>query len=138
MTKKKEDILKMDNFIRLATLEAHKVTPKNEQRYHTIFRLGSVIFKKNRVINIGRNYIRKTHPKSNTRFKSIHAEFNAIIGCSRLDLDGASILVVRVMGDGSLGMAKPCDPCMNLIRAARIKNLYYSNEIGGIRKERVR
>ncbi len=62
---------------------------------------------------------------------------NAIIGSYLTDLKDASLLVVRIDANRNITMSKPCPACMHLIRAAGIKDLFYSNFEGKIIKERV-
>lgn len=92
-------------------------------------KLGAVIVKKGRVLSVGYNKPHKTHPKSNTRFKTIHAEFDAILGCNPEDLKGATLYVVRKAKSGP-NMAKPCDCCMELIEMVGIKRVVYSTHDG--------
>jgi deoxycytidylate deaminase len=73
----------------------------------------------NRHLFIGTDIKRKVY--------SIHAERDAISGCSKQDLWGASIFIFR---KNSL-LAKPCIKCMNLIMSTGISHIHWSNG-GGI------
>lgn len=53
---------------------------------------------------------------------SIHAERDAIEGCSRQDLWGASIFVYRKGNK----LARPCPKCMNLIMSTGINHIAWS------------
>ncbi|BAU80005.1 hypothetical protein A9K97_gp346 [Tokyovirus A1] len=44
--------------------------------------------------------------------------------------------VVRILNDGSLAMAKPCNCCSKLLGSCGIKRVWYSTETGEFRKER--
>lgn len=96
------------------------------------YRLSAVIFdNKFRVINTGYNRWLLIGHREKIPFKtSIHAEADAIIGTSRQDLHGSSILVFR----HNYGLAKPCHCCENLITVSGIKNIFYSNGNGCIEK----
>lgn len=97
-------------------------------RYH----LSAIIFnKKFQVINTGYNrWLLIGHREKIPYKTSIHAEADAIIGTSRQELYGANILVFRQ----NFGLAKPCQCCQNLINAAGIKNIFYSDGKGVIKK----
>lgn len=110
--------------IELAIKEAEKVAFK--------FRVGAVIYHRARYV-VGRGYNKphKTHPKSFHPYKTIHAEFDAILNLGSYEsgiweLDGASIYVHRLKKDGSPGLAKPCEACATMLAWAGIKNVYYS------------
>lgn len=126
----------MEALIKLARTQAQKVH-RTQKSFGGFFRLGSVLFDKRQVINVGRNDINKTHPKSKTAFNKIHAEFDAIIGVEPYLLHGSSLLVVRLDAHDNLTLAKPCGVCEKLIKSVGIKNLFYSNEKGRITHERL-
>jgi pyrimidine deaminase RibD-like protein len=67
-------------------------------------------------------------------FGHIHAEHAAINHAWRSDIDGCSIIVVRVVSDGSLGMAYPCNTCLKRMISVGIKKVYYSYVDGSIRE----
>ena len=106
---------------------AIKLSEKSEMRYH----LSAIIFdKKYNIINTGYNrWLCCGHYDIKPLRSSIHAEEDAIIGCSRRELYNASIFVFRK----NFGNAKPCHNCMKLIQHAKIKQIYYS-ETGTISK----
>jgi len=90
-------------------------------------------FKKNKsvVISTGVNrhlfigQTKQTRGKYGTPY-SIHAERDAIMGCSKQDLYGAHIYVHRK----GYKLARPCIKCMNLIMSTGINHIHWSN--GGI------
>jgi len=109
---------------------AKRVSKKSDHRsYH----LGAVIVKKNRVLSIGFNRNR-THPKSPHKFKYLHAEIDAIIGLDFKDLYGSVIYVYREDKLGRLALSKPCESCMEAIKASGIKYLCYTID-NGYKKE---
>jgi len=95
------------------------------------FPTGAVVFKGRRVLGTGRNFTTKTHPKSRTRRQAIHAELDLE---RRSDLSGRSVLVVRLLSSGGLGLAKPCLHCERLLREAKVEEVYYSDREGGIQR----
>lgn len=94
------------------------------------FRLGAALYNGNKLISIGWNQ-RKTHPLSTTRFKTQHAEFSCLVGMNKEDVIGSTLYVFRLTKTNRPGMALPCDRCQELIRAAGIRKVWYSNDTGG-------
>lgn len=103
-------------------------------------RVGCVIFKGKRIISVGSNTccrsVRKLHPKYQKWEGTVHAEVAAII-CARRPLKRMSMLVVRINNDEDLMMALPCEHCMSYIVHVGIKNVYYTDEKGKIKKVKV-
>lgn len=87
-------------------------------------RLGCVIVKKGRVVGMGFNNTRKTHPKANTPYKTIHAEFQAMLGVDPKDLDGAIAFVYREDAQGNPIISAPCEFCQQALKEAGIKKVF--------------
>lgn len=102
------------------------------QKSSSRFRLGAVLAKKNRVISTGYNDMSKTHTlmQKYNRDKSwtpgLHAEVDACIGQSPLDMSYADLYVVRILKNGSIAMAKPCKICHSFLTAVGIRRVFYS------------
>ena len=65
------------------------------------------------------------------RYASIHAEQSAILKLLRLPeglslLRGSTLYVTRILKDGSFANAKPCEVCMETIRAVGIRRIRYT------------
>jgi len=107
---------------KLSTYKQHKVA--------------AVIFKGKRVIAVAHNQVRSN--KIPYRFKnfleSSHAEAHCIIKAKR-NLEGYSILVVRLNNQHEIRMAKPCEFCHDFINYVLIKNVYYTTNDGKVMKE---
>ena len=101
---------------------------------HPIFRMGSVLVQKNRIVSIGSN-LRRTHPKSPSKWKTIHAEFDAIIGIDQEKLTGSTLYVARVTRTGRFASSRPCTDCMTLVREARIFSVCYIDSNREFREE---
>ena len=107
--------------------EAIKVA--NQCDYY--FKMGAVIFNKNKIINSACNEIRFTN-KFHPRYKykrwetSLHAEQKAIL-FSNQDVKNCSILVIKLSIGGILTMAKPCEVCIELIKEKKLKDIYYTD-----------
>lgn len=105
-----------DSIIQLAI----KLSEKSTMRYH----LSAIVFdKKHNIINTGYNrWLCQGHYNEKPLHSSIHAEEDAIIGCSRRELYNSSIFVFRK----NFQNARPCYNCMKLIKNAGITKIYYS------------
>ena len=74
----------------------------------------------------------RTHPKSPKPYKTMCAEFGAVIA-SRADLKAfrkAKLYVARLKKNGTLGMSKPCIWCQEMITKLGIKRVFYSTDKG--------
>jgi tRNA(Arg) A34 adenosine deaminase TadA len=101
-------------------------------------RLVAAVLYKNKIISIGKNQY-KTHPAmikfgKNSEAVYLHAEVDAINKASRVlnekQFKKASLYVVRVKKDGSLGLAKPCTGCQKCIDHYNINSVEYTkNEL---------
>ena len=95
------------------------------------FKLGAAITKGKRVISIGANQSKKTHPifiqrnKYNTYCIKIHAEVACILK-ARQDIRGCKIFVARVNNHG-LSMAMPCILCRGFIKESGIREIIYTD-----------
>jgi len=111
---------------------AKKLSYKSDHRAH---KLGCVIVNKNKIISLGWNRI-KTHPKSPHKFKSIHAEFHAILGVDERELNGATVYIYREQKNGKLGKARPCSSCWKMLENVGISEIIYS-DYDGMKRERI-
>jgi len=107
-----------DEVIRLAV----RICKKSEMRQQ----MAAVIYDNNHnIINVGYNrWLVKRSPRSTTNFirYSIHAEIDALRGCSRRELWGANIYIHRNNGK----LAKPCVNCTKILTKYGISNVYWS------------
>lgn len=95
------------------------------------FRIGAVIYKKSHPLGSGHNERLKTHTRSPHPFKSIHAEFAAVMNSvernGRWELSNyCSIYVHRLKLDGSSGLSKPCQWCDKMLAQLGIKDVHWS------------
>lgn len=95
---------------------------------HPHHKLGAVISKGNRVISLGFNK-NKTHTRSNHNWKRLHAEISAIIKAKQ-DITNCYIYIYRETKDGQIAMARPCCSCMQAIKEAGIKKIFYTSSEG--------
>ena len=119
----KAEVLKKGYFT-LARNEATKVD-------HHI-RVGAVLATKRCPVAVGKNSPLKTHPlvSSYNPLKTVHAEFDAIIGIDRSLVQGGTMYVYREKFSGELGMAKPCPMCEAFLKHMGLKRVYYTTEDG--------
>lgn len=96
---------------------------------------GAVIVKGGSIRSIGQS--KKTNdPKISPEGIrcSEHAEIAALRKAG--DVSGAKMFVARTQKSGKTALAKPCDSCMDALKAAGIKTVYYTTE-DGYEKERL-
>jgi len=112
------------NFQNLPLRQAIKAAEKSNHKQ----RVGAAIATGGRVLSVGSNSY-KTHPRSTSPYKTIHAEFSAFLR-ARTELSGATLYVVRLLATGDLGMAKPCPDCQRFIAKMNLKKIIYSTDHG--------
>jgi deoxycytidylate deaminase len=119
----KQDILKISHFA-LARRESLKVN------FHV--RVGAVLVRQHCTISTGKNYPTKTHPliRKYSNVKTIHAEFDAVIGIDRHLVEGSYLYVYRETRDGKIAMAKPCDMCLAFLIEMGVRKIFYTNHDG--------
>jgi len=103
---------------------------------HTRYKVGAALFIGNKLISLGWN-VNKTHPEQQSVFRWQHAEMAALVGIHKHDLTRAHIYVARVTMTGLLRIAKPCDDCQRILRAAGIRRAYYTSRDGSVESMRL-
>lgn len=101
------------------------------------FRVGAALLKSNRIVSIGRNWFKRSHTQSQTRWNGIHAEFDCLNKIGLEKAKNCTIFVVRITKGGNLAMARPCEHCLNLINKYKIKVVYYTGVQGQVVREKV-
>lgn len=119
----KEKILNI-GFFKLARNESLKVDFRA--------RIGSVLVKNGKPVSVGRNKPLKTHPliRKYDSLKTLHSEFDAIIGIDRHLVSGSTLYVYRERKDGTIANSCPCDMCMKFLRELKIKRILYTIDNG--------
>lgn len=96
------------------------------------FKHGCVIYdKRGNIISVGNNKLRKS--KYGVYEFTTHAEIDAIVKTLVDDLRNYNLLVVRI-GKTKMCNSKPCVNCLKIINKVGIKNIYYSDKNGEIKK----
>ena len=122
------------NFVRIALKHARK-------SQHN-FQLAALLVKSGRILSVGFNST-KTSPcllklHKPRPINKLHAEQCALNRCGLEETQGASLYIARISKSRKEGgMAKPCSMCMELIRRAGIKKIYYTTDEGDIICERI-
>lgn len=99
--------------------------------------MGAVLTKGNKILGSGQNKTNRHQSKIRTTSwpGSLHAEVACVLDALRKHpadkLKGATMTVVRLGKKNKLRLAKPCDSCYNVIRNLGIKEVRFSNDIGG-------
>lgn len=123
-------------FFRLASLASELST-------YPTYHIGAAIISSRKIVSVGTNRWRThTKQKKYTPYRYLdpydvdvdvsrcHAEMDAIIKAGRTDLSGASIYVYRQDKNGDLANCKPCGACMQAIKEAGIKQVFYTSKDG--------
>lgn len=129
----------------LAKKQADKSTyltgPEHSEIRRSKIAIGAVIVKGNYVIAGGFNK-RKTHPLQRAHnikatykapVPNIHAEIDTLIRTRMHDVSNCEIFVYRENmsgGGGNLANCRPCKGCMNALKDAGVKHVYYTTEKG--------
>lgn len=95
---------------------------KNQKQYH----LGCI------AIRSDGSVVSAFNSRSRHRAPSLHAEVKALKKAGKANI----LYISRVMADGSWGLAKPCDNCIETIKKHKVKRVYYTishNEYGVIK-----
>lgn len=100
------------------------------------WKLGAVVANGNRVVSLAPNKYRN-NPQVDSDNATVHAEVAAIKAAGNKDLKGLTIYIARVAKSGKTAMARPCSNCMKVIVAEGIREIVYTNDIGGISEERI-
>lgn len=101
-------------------------------------RFGATLVLKNGKIFKSHNKDLKTHPALKRHYPhyavSIHAELQTILSVNSYRYDheikGSKMYVYREDRAGFVKPAKPCHYCMNILRTAGVKRVYYTTKNG--------
>lgn len=115
------------NTQKLINKSRHLINIPNSRYKHFTF----ILSKNNKIVSIGINNIKKTHPlakKYNHRFYSTHSEISALakFPYPLKTLPLYNIINIRLNKKGELRLAKPCNHCQALLQAFGVKQIYYS------------
>jgi deoxycytidylate deaminase len=121
--------MRLDRLIRIAQDNA----TKQDVRYrHT-----SVLVYKNRIVSIGVNSYKKTHPIAWQRGRNswcfVHSEVASLAAYRGLvsDLRHCTMYNVRVGVRGDIQLSKPCQNCTKVMIAFGLRRVAYTNDEGG-------
>lgn len=100
---------------------------------------GAVVVRGGRVIGFAPNKFRNA-PEVDAANVTDHAEAAIIRELLKNypDLRGGVIYIARINKSGDVRMSRPCVNCMKLIVDAGIKEIVYTNEVGGYSVEQIR
>ena len=96
-------------------------------------RVGAAVIKNGNVLSTACNEIRHKRGAFLKKWNnSLHAEQAALLMLSDKQRKGSSLYVARLLKDGSLNNACPCEFCRDLIIKSGVKEVFYTNEYGDI------
>lgn len=114
--------MELDRFLSGAGKEARKSDRKQKH--------GAIVLRRNKPIAYGHNKT-KTHPRVDKYgHYCIHAECDALMK----EASGDTLLVVRIMKNGTFSCSKPCARCLEFIKDYGIKKVFYTDWCGSIQE----
>lgn len=102
----------------------------------------SFIVKKNKILSIGINNPKKTHPRNlkynyTGRYNNnisevvgVHSELSAMVKYGFEDCTNCVLINTRVNAAGKIANSKPCKGCQSLISQFNFKRIYYTTDNG--------
>lgn len=120
--------------ISLRTLQNNRSIFGETNHYHFPF-----FFQKNRILSVGFNRARKTHPLGKAggyKFETIHSELDSYIRMDTMDMRKIKLLNLRLSSDSLkykgpvLRPSKPCVCCSSWLSNLGIKRIYFSDNNG--------
>lgn len=95
----------------------------------------SFLMKRRNIVGFGYNKSYTTHPIANKygyRFASIHSELDCILSFNGppRDLAQYTLVNIRFLKNGSVGLSKPCPICQLLLSNFGITHILYTNKSG--------
>lgn len=94
-------------------------------------RIGCVVEKNGRILSTAHNSVRYKRGRFRKKWcNSLHAEQAALLAIPPRDRKRSSLHVARVLKNGELGNACPCEWCRDLIIQSKVKEVFYTNENG--------
>lgn len=120
---------------------ATALKPINKKSHHVCF-----IFRKKRLLSIGVNDLKKTHPRTlkynytdrdgekRSDKVTLHAEMAAIIKLGYDDCSDLTFYVIRIGFNNKVAYSKPCEGCLHLLKSVGYKAVYYSTDNNNLKK----
>ena len=108
------------------------------QRSQYRWQHGAVVAKNNKVIGFAPNRFRNA-PSIDENNVTVHAEAAVIRELLKNypDLKGTTIYIARINKSGQATISRPCPNCMKTIIEAGIREICYTNEVGGFSVEKL-
>jgi deoxycytidylate deaminase len=92
-------------------------------------RMGAALFSGSRMLSVGANLYRRTHPASAQAegfAYSTHCEHVALLRRQHYDTRSRlTLYVARRLADGTVGNSRPCINCMNLCKLAGVTRIWF-------------
>lgn len=99
---------------------------KHYDHFHTTF-----MIHKNRILTMGINNPRKTHPYNrlhpySNEYVGLHSELAAIIHSGLSDCSQIVFLNVKIGKTGNIFFSKPCLGCQSVLKQVGFKKMFYT------------
>lgn len=99
------------------------------------FKTGAILYRGKSIYAARHNEL-KTHPQLArfSKFPFLHAESSCVISHGVSNSAGLDMVCTRVLANGTLTMSKPCKVCEAFLDHAGIRNVYYTDWEGEVRR----
>lgn len=104
-----------------------KIISKKSDHKHQI---GSCLVKGNKVISTGFNRNKTSIRRSNNEYNFIHSETDCLASVLSFECENATMYIYRELKDGSLANSRCCEGCLQALRKAKVKKIYYTIDNG--------
>jgi tRNA(Arg) A34 adenosine deaminase TadA len=99
------------------------------------YRVGAILYSGKQIIAAKHNsYQMSAKLIKYSNFPCRHAESNAILAHGMDNCEGLDMICTRVLKDGSLTMAEPCEACAELIKDVGLRRVYFTNWEGSVER----
>jgi hypothetical protein len=95
----------------------------------------SYLLIRNKIISMGYNLSFTSHPiahKYGYRFDAQHSELKCLLNAPYPPsiFNRCTLINIRIMSNGLIGISKPCPKCQQLLRDFNINRIYFTNREG--------
>jgi deoxycytidylate deaminase len=93
-------------------------------------RMGASLYAGSRLLSLGANRW-CTHPASDNKYfnRSFHAENVALVRRKHYDIiSRLTMYIGRMREDGTIGCSRPCNNCLELMRLAGVRRVWFYDE----------
>lgn len=114
--------------------QSFKLLEKVQRPDLSKYRHFSFLLKGKKIVSIGWNNTKKTHPlclEYGYQFGAIHSEVHAILRCgNRFPLNKLALVNVQIRKESKVDISAPCSICQRFLFDYGVQHCYYTNKDG--------